>query len=99
MNNDKEKDSPAVAVPAAPTRPWAAWLAVVLALAAWAALMWSDGYVALAVGVVAAVIGCLGAHRNTRGLRRISVAAVIASLVLVAVVAAFLIVIKIGLGS
>ena len=99
MNNDKEKDSPEAVVPSEPTRPWAAWLAVVLALAAWAVLMWGDGYVALAVGVVAAVTGFIGAHRNSRGLRRISVAAVIASLVLVAVVAAFLIVIKIGLGS
>ncbi len=98
MNKDKEKDTPEAVVAAEPHRPLPAWLAVVLALAAWATLMWVNGYVALAVGVVAAVAGCIGAHHNSRPLRRISVAAIIASVVLVTVVAAFLIVIKLGLG-
>lgn len=74
------------------------WASVVLAVIAWIVLLWSDGYVALAVAVLACVAGFLGAARGGRPQKRLAIAAIIASMVLVVVLAAFLIVIKVGLG-
>lgn len=86
-----------IEVTSGPKKPALAWVAAALALAAWAALLFANGYVALGVGLVGAGIGIWGAISNEAALRRISVTAVIASIVLVVVLAAFLIVIKIGL--
>ena len=106
MNNDKEKninsatEAPeSAAVSAAHRSPVWVWVAVVLALAAWVTLMWVDGYVALGLGVAGIVSGFVAARRNEFALRRLAIAAIIASMVLVVVLAAFLIVIKIGLSQ
>lgn len=106
MNNDKEKnissatEAPeSTAVSAARRSPVWVWVAVVLALAAWVTLMWVDGYVALGLGVAGIVSGFVAARRNELALRRLAIAAIIASMVLVVVLAAFLIVIKIGLSQ
>lgn len=80
-----------------PKKPAIVWAAVVLALAAWAALLFANGYVALGIGVAGAVVGIWGASSNRTAMRRLSVTAVIVSTVLVVVLAAFLVVIKIGL--
>lgn len=71
--------------------------ALILAIAAWALLIWSNGYVACAVGAVAVVCGFLGAHAGHGALRNAAVTAIIAATVLLVVVLAFLIVLKIGL--
>ena len=59
--------------------PYAVIACVILAPAAWAALMWLNGYVALG------------------GWRNLGITAIICSTVLIVVLAAFLIVIKVGL--
>ena len=74
-------------------RVWV-WLAVVLALAAWAVLLWGSGYVALGLAVAALVSGGIGAARARLGLRRVAVTAIIAAGVLALVVAAYIIVLK-----
>ncbi len=96
----KDKSAEAAAQPAvkAASRPALTWISVVLTLAAWALLMWANGYVALAAGIAAMVTGFIGHARGAGGIRRIAVVSIIASTVLVVVVAAFAIVIKIGLG-
>ncbi|MDE6527187.1 MAG: hypothetical protein K2L75_08010 [Muribaculaceae bacterium] len=81
--------------PAAPRRcAPAAWIAVVLAVAAWIVLMMANGYAAIAVGIggIAAAIWACVANRGA--LRRLAIAALIASAVLTIVVAAFIIAVK-----
>lgn len=102
---DKEKDierreeaAPAETVVASGRKHIFVWISVALAVMAWLVLLWSNGYVALAVAVLACVAGFLGAARGGRPEKRLAVAAIIASMVLVVVLAAFLIVIKVGLG-
>ncbi len=73
------------------------WLATALAIAAWCLLLWSNGYAALAVGVVACAAAFIGASGSSRAMRRLATSAIIASLVLIVVVTAFIIVLKIGL--
>lgn len=87
----------AVAPAEAPSHPLPVWLAVALALASWAILIWSNGYAALACGCAGVAFGFWGAAKNRGALRRLAVTAIIASAVPVVVLAAFLIVIKIGL--
>lgn len=74
-----------------------AWISVVLALLAWAMLMWVNGYVAMVVAVLAAVVGFMSLPGRSRTVKSLAITAVIASLVLVVVLAAFLVVIKVGL--
>lgn len=78
--------------------PLAAWLAVALTLTAWALLMALNGYVAMAVGAAAVVVGFIGLPGRSRAVRNLAITAIIASTVLIVVLLAFLIVIKIGLG-
>ncbi len=81
----------------APRRHVFVWVAVALAIIAWIILMWSNGYVALGVAVAACAAGFWGASDSGRGMKRLAIAAIIAAMVLIVVLAAFLIVIKIGL--
>ena len=74
------------------------WVALALAVLAWLVLVWSNGYVALALGVLACAAGSWGASDSEKAMKRLAIAAIIAAMVLVVVLAAFLIVIKIGLG-
>lgn len=80
-----------------PKHPLPAWLSISLALLAWLLLMLFDGYAALIAGVAGIGIAIWGIAANRGGLRKIAITALIASLVLVIVVASFLIVLKIGL--
>ncbi len=73
------------------------WIAVGLALVAWAVLAWADGYVAMAVAAAGIAAGFIGAHKNSAAMKRLATTAIIASTVLLTVVAAYLIVLKIGL--
>lgn len=77
-------------------RVWV-WVAVVLTLAAWAVLMLANGIVALVAGIIAAATGFIAIHRSRNGLRRIAITVTVASMVLVVVVLAFVIVIRFGL--
>lgn len=83
--------------PARPGRPALTWVGVALALGAWLALMTASGYIALGIGVAAAVMSIWGIAANGGALRKVAVAALIAALVLVIVLVSFLIVIRIGL--
>ena len=74
-----------------------AWIALALTIGAWCALMWSNGYVALAVGALAVTSGFIGLRGSSTNNKRLSITAIIASTVLIVVLAAFLIVIKIGM--
>ncbi len=60
-------------------------------------LMWVNGYVAMVVAVLAAVVGFMSLPGRSRTVKSLAITAVIASLVLVVVLAAFLVVIKVGL--
>lgn len=73
------------------------WLATALAVAAWCMLLWSNGYAALALGVLACVAAFIGAAGNSTAMRRLATSAIIASIVLIVVVTAFIIVLKIGM--
>ena len=68
-----------------------AWISVLLAILSWILLMLTNGYTALGVGIAAT--------KNESNLRRLSITATIAAVVLVVVLASFIIVIKVGLGS
>ena len=74
-------------------------VSMLLALAAWAAVMWIDGYLSMALGALGAVAGIIGSKRRFGAWRNLAITSVIASLVLVVVVASYLIVLKIGLGA
>lgn len=103
---DKEKDierreGAATASPEAPAanRHVFVWVALALAVIAWLVLMWSNGYVAMAVAILACAAGFWGASGSGKGMKRLAIAAIIAAMVLVVVLAAFLIVIKVGLSA
>lgn len=109
-NKIKTAQQQAPEVPAAPAAPEAAaetpatartrrcaaaaWIAVVLAVAAWLVLMYGNGYAAIATGVVAIGTSIWGIASNSGALRRLSIAALIASTVLTVVVGAFIGIIK-----
>ena len=76
-----------------------AWISVLLAILSWILLMLPNGYTALGVGIAAAIAGFIAATKNESNLRRLSITATIAAVVLVVVLASFIIVIKVGLGS
>lgn len=98
MNSNKEQHNAATYTVNAPqehsaARAWV-WVSVVLTLAAWAVLLWSNGCAALAVAIVAIIVGAIGVSKVSILLRRIGVSAIIASAVLAIVVSAYLIVLK-----
>ncbi|MCH5222270.1 MAG: hypothetical protein J1F05_08125 [Muribaculaceae bacterium] len=88
----------AVKVQATKAYPVLAWASLVCAMCAWVSLMLINGNVAFCIGAVAVALGVAGAIRNHRWLRHLAVSSTIASLVLVVVIAAFLLVIKVSLG-
>jgi len=77
--------------------PYAVIACVILALAAWAALMWLNGYVALGTAAASIALGAAGLKGRSSGWRNLGITAIICSTVLIVVLAAFLIVIKVGL--
>ncbi len=79
--------------------PALAWVAVGLTLLAWALLMCVNGYVAMAVAAVGVVAGFFALPGRSRAARNLAVTAIIACMVLLVVLAAFIIVIKVGLQS
>lgn len=88
----------AEAQPTSPRRSSAmAWVALMLALMAWAALLWFDGYAALTVALLAVISGFVSIPRTKISTKRLAITAIIAALVLIVVVSAYLIVLKIGL--
>lgn len=74
-----------------------AWISLALTVAAWLTLMFTDGYAAMAVAAAALIVGFLSMRGSSRAIRNIAITAVIASMVLLVVLTAFIIVIKIGL--
>ena len=92
-NESPEQSEGVVESPGSYRSPAMAWISVVLALLAWAMLMWVNGYVAMVV----AVVGFMSLPGRSRAVKSLAITAVIASLVLVVVLAAFLVVIKVGL--
>lgn len=96
-NESPEQSEGVVESPGSYRSPAMAWISVVLALLAWAMLMWVNGYVAMVVAVLAAVVGFMSLPGRSRAVKSLAITAVIASLVLVVVLAAFLVVIKVGL--
>lgn len=77
--------------------PIPAWIALALTLLAWAMLMWVNGYVAMGVAAVALVAGFAGIPGRSTAIRNLAITSVIAAMVLLIVLAAFIIVIKVGL--
>lgn len=77
--------------------PALAWISLALAVVGWVILLASNGYVALAFGIAAAACGFFALPGRSIGARRVATTAIIASLVLVVILAAFLIVLKIAL--
>ena len=77
--------------------PALAWISLALAVIAWVVLLISNGYAALALGLMAAVCGFIALPDRSTNARRIATTAIIAAIVLVIVLAAFLIVIKVVL--
>ena len=96
-NTDIQDKAPVAADTAAAGAPrsnWHTWMAAfsaVLALAAWIVLC-VDGYVALGIGVCAFVAACLGLHAHTRSWRNLATTALVASGVILVVLAAFVVV-------
>ena len=85
----------------APHPTWHTWMAAagaVLAVGAWIALSF-NGYAALGIGIAAFAASCMGLGAHTRPWRNLATTALIASAVIMVVLAAFLIVIFWGLNS
>lgn len=94
---DKKIEETRVEATERTTHPAWVWLAVVLALVAWAILAWSNGYVAMGVAAAAMAVGFVGTRHSSVAMKRLAITAIIASTVLLVVVAAYLIVLKVGL--
>ncbi len=77
--------------------PLLAWISVALTLLAWLFLMTVNGYLAFGVALAAAICGCAAIRGRKRSICNIAITSIIASTVLLVVLAAFVIVIKIGL--
>lgn len=81
--------------------PAIAWVALALAVIAWVILMWGrdtgTGYIALAIAALGVAAGFWGASGSRPATRRLAIAAIIASAVLVVVLASFIIVIELGM--
>lgn len=74
-----------------------AWLSIVTALLSYLLLLITNGIVAMCVAAVSLVLGFIAAARSRGALRRLAITAIIASAVLLAVVGAFVMVIRFGL--
>ena len=59
------------------------WVALALAVLAWLVLVWSNGYVALALGVLACAAGFWGASDSEKAMKRLAIAAIIAAMALI----------------
>lgn len=98
--NDGNQDS----VPAATAKSTGsrydkfAFLSIILTIAAWIILSF-EGRVALAVCVVAFVLGCIGLKSRSRVWKNTAITSLVASAVLMVVLSAFMIVLFIGLNS
>lgn len=77
--------------------PLLAWVAVVLTIGAWLLLVYVNGYASLVVSALGIVAGFMAVPGRAPAVRNLAITAIIASTVLLVVLAAFLIVIKIGL--
>ncbi|MDE6270860.1 MAG: hypothetical protein K2M12_08440 [Muribaculaceae bacterium] len=100
QNIATEENTQAIAAATAPAG-WQAWMAAlsgVLALCAWVALCF-NGYTALGLGIAGFVSSILGLRAATRAWRNLATTALIASVVIIVVLTAFLIVIFWGLNS
>ncbi len=75
-----------------------ALLGILVTIAAWIILSF-NGDVALWVSVAGFILGCLGLKASTRTWRNTATTAIVASAVLMVVLAAFLIVFRIGLNA
>ena len=73
-------------------------ISIVVTVAAWIAANW-NGYVAIALSVVAIVVGFMALGSRRHSVRNTAITAIIASAVLLVVLAAFMIVIFLGLKS
>ncbi len=73
-------------------------IGTVLTLYAWAMLMFVNGYTALICGIISLGISIAGCGLNHGGYRRLAIACIVASSVLIIVVAAFLIGLRVILG-
>ena len=82
----------------AASRNWAAWTSLLFMMLSWAILMWLNGYVALGVAAVAVALGFVGCAKSSTAIKNLAITSIIAAMVLIVVVSAYLIVIKIGLG-
>ena len=93
-------DSSESAVSTPKGTPWWSVASVVLTIVAWLALIFvraSGGYIAMGVAAVAAVLGFFGACPRNRHWRNLAITSVLASLVLLVVVGAFILVLTVGL--
>lgn len=75
-----------------------ALIAILLTVAAWVILSF-EGDIALGVGVVAFVAGCVGLHASSQAWRNAAITSIVASSVLIVVLVAFKIVFYIGLNA
>ncbi len=100
MSNDIEHnatDTESTKIPVSTGSPTLAWVSLALALLAWVILIRFNGYVALGTAIASAVCGFIAMPRRSANIKRLAITAVIASIVLIVVVSAYLVVIKIGL--
>lgn len=74
-----------------------AWSAAGVALASYILLLMTSGIIAMIVAACGLVLGFIAANKTKGALHRLAVTAIIASAVLVAVLAAFVLVIRLGL--
>lgn len=79
--------------------PLMAWVSVALTVIAWFVLIESNGYAAMAVAAAAVIAGFIAMPGRAKAVRNLAVTSVTAAMVLLVVVASFIIVLKIGLGS
>ena len=75
-----------------------ALIAILLTVAAWVILSF-EGDIALGVGVVAFVAGCVGLRASSQAWRNAAITSIVASSVLIVVLVAFKIVFYIGLNA
>lgn len=79
--------------------PALAWISLALTLLAWILLMVAHGYIALAVAAAAVATGFFGLPGRSQGVRNLAITAIIASIVLLVVLTAFIIVVRVGLAA
>lgn len=105
INNREKSDKPveaseperAVIIKSGGSGSVLAWSAAGVALAAYILLLITSGIIAMIVAAAGLVLGFIAANKTKGALHRLAVTAIIASAVLVAVLAAFVLVIRLGL--